>query len=65
MGTYHIYPYTEDLSLTPWLTLDLRAICTDGSENKLEVVIAIGAGSDRIQANTIVTSGEKVTLTMD
>lgn len=65
MGIYHTYPYPEDLSLTPWLTFDFRATCTDGSETKLEVVVVIGAGSDRIEAKAIVNSGERVILTMD
>lgn len=65
MGIFHVYPYPENLALTPWLTFDLRAVCTDGSENKLEVVVVIGSGADKIEAVAIVDSGERVVLTMN
>lgn len=65
MSIYYLYPYAENLSITPWVTFDLRAVCTDGSENKIEIVIIIGSGADRIEAGTVVESGERVSLTLD
>ncbi len=65
MGIYYVYQYPENLSLTPWLTFDFSAVCTDGFEDRLEVVIIIGEGTERIEGRTVVNSGERVKLTFD